>query len=78
MSKLPAMTPKKLLKFLKTKDFYLTRQTGSHMILHTPYHPELRVTLPIHNKDLKIKTLISALKQAGLGKNTLTQNKKVS
>lgn len=72
MSKLPAMTPKKLLKFLKTKGFYLARQSGSHMILHTSHNHQVRVTIPMHNKDLKIKTLISALKQAGLDKNVLT------
>ncbi|HLD26938.1 MAG TPA: type II toxin-antitoxin system HicA family toxin [Patescibacteria group bacterium] len=72
MSKLPALTPKKLLKFLKTKGFYLARQSGSHMILHTSHNRTLRVTIPIHNKDMKIKTLISALKQAGLDKSVLT------
>lgn len=73
MSKLPAMTPKKLLKLLKTKGFYLVRQSGSHMILHTSHDRTIRVTIPLHNKDMKIKTLISALKQAGLDKDILTR-----
>lgn len=67
------MTPKKLLKFLKQKGFYVSRQTGSHAILHTLHNTDKRVTLPIHNKDLKKKTLLSILKQAGLDKSALTE-----
>ena len=63
---MPTTTPKKLLKVLKKKGFYISRQSGSHMILHHKTDRTKRVTLPIHNKDLKQKTFGSILKQAGI------------
>ena len=65
---MPTTTPKKLLKFLKKKGFYISRQSGSHMILHHKIDRTKRITLPIHNKDLKPKTFSSILKQAGIDK----------
>jgi len=41
------------------------------MILHHENDSTKRVTLPIHNKDLKPRTLSSILKQAGIDKNEL-------
>ncbi|HEV2340023.1 MAG TPA: type II toxin-antitoxin system HicA family toxin [Patescibacteria group bacterium] len=66
-----SITPKKLLQFLKERGFYITRQSGSHMILHHKSDRTKRVTLPIHNKDLKPGTLTSILKQAGIDKKEL-------
>lgn len=68
---MPSITPKKLFKFLKKQDFYISRQSGSHMILHHKTDETKRVTLPIHNKDLKQKTLNSVLKQAGISRKDL-------
>lgn len=65
---MPAITPKKLLKYFQKKGFYISRQNGSHMILHHETDTTKRVTLPIHNKDLKPGTLSSILKQAGIDK----------
>jgi len=67
----PAITPKNLLKIFKSKGFYISRQSGSHMILHHNSDNTKRVTLPIHNKDLKPGTLLSILKQAGINKEEL-------
>jgi predicted RNA binding protein YcfA (HicA-like mRNA interferase family) len=67
---MPSTTPKKILKFLKGKGFYISRQSGSHMILHSSDDSK-RITLPIHNKDLKPGTLSSILKQAGVDKKEL-------
>lgn len=66
-----SVTPKNLLKFLKNKGFYISRQSGSHMILHHSLDNTKRITLPIHNKDLKPGTLLSILKQAGIDKKEL-------
>jgi predicted RNA binding protein YcfA (HicA-like mRNA interferase family) len=66
-----SIKPKNLLKFLKSKGFYISRQSGSHMILHNSSDNTKRVTLPIHNKDLKSGTLSSILKQAGVDKKEL-------
>ena len=68
---MPSITPKDILKFLKSKGFYISRQSGSHMILHNNADNTKRVTLPIHNKDLKPGTLSAILKQAGIDKKEL-------
>jgi len=63
MSKLPSLKPREVVKILKKNGFIKLRQVGSHLHL---YHPQknLRVTVPIHNKDLKRKTLASILDQS--------------
>ena len=68
---MPSITPKKLLKFLEQNKFYISRQSGSHIILHHKTDKTKRVTLPQHNKDLKPGTLSSILKQAGIDINDL-------
>ncbi len=63
MHRLPSLKSREVLKILHKNGFLEKRQVGSHMQL---FHPEsrLRVTVPIHNQDLKRKTLISILRQA--------------
>jgi predicted RNA binding protein YcfA (HicA-like mRNA interferase family) len=68
---MPSITSKKLLKFLQQKQFYISRQSGSHLILHHETDRIKRVTLPLHNKDLKPGTIASILKQAGINKEEL-------
>lgn len=68
---MPSITSKKLLKFLEAKGFYSHRQSGSHLILHHNKDITKRVTIPIHNRDLKFGTLSSILKQAGIDKKEL-------
>ena len=68
---MPSITSKKLFRFLKQRGFYVSRQSGSHMILHHDTDITKRVTLPLHNKGLKAGTLSSILKQAGVDKKEL-------
>lgn len=68
---MPSITSKKLLKFLGKRGFYVNRQSGSHIILHHDKDTKKRITLPLHNKDLKPGTLNSILKQAGIDKKDL-------
>lgn len=68
---MPSITPKNLLKFLKKKGFYIDHQVGSHIVLRSLNDSVKRVTLPMHNKDLKPGTLSSILKQAGINKKDL-------
>lgn len=65
MSTKPSLKPKDVVKILKRHGFIALRQVGSHLHL---YHPEkqLRATVPMHNKDLKRKTLTSIFRQANL------------
>lgn len=70
MPKLPAITPKKLVSFLKKQGFFIDRQSGSHMILiHSD--KQRRVVVPIHTKDVPKGTLLSILKMAGFEKEDL-------
>lgn len=68
---MPAITSKKLLKFLKSKGFYIHHQIGSHIVLKSKKDITKRVTLPMHNKDLKPGTFSSILKQAAIDKKEL-------
>lgn len=60
--------PKSLLKILLKKDFYIARTKGSHVLLKSYANPGIRVTIPMHNKELKRGTLMSILKQARIDK----------
>lgn len=68
---MPAINSKKLLKFFVKRGFYIHHQVGSHIVLKHEKEKIKRVTLPMHNKDLKPGTLNSILKQAGLIKEDL-------
>ncbi|OGK15452.1 hypothetical protein A2862_01535 [Candidatus Roizmanbacteria bacterium RIFCSPHIGHO2_01_FULL_38_41] len=68
---MPAINSKKLLRFLKKKGFYIHHQVGSHIILKHEKDKVKRITLPMHNKDLKPKTLSSILKQAEIDRKEL-------
>lgn len=67
MPKLPSYKPREIVKILKKQGFIELRQIGSHLHVFHPIH-KLRVTVPMHNKDLKRKTLASILRQAHIQK----------
>jgi len=64
--RLPAAKPKEVLRALARAGFFIHHTSGSHYILKHPNNPQLRVTVPYHNKDLKRRTLSSIIEQAGL------------
>jgi len=66
LSFFPSVKPHKVLRALLKAGFYVHHQTGSHVILKHKSDETKRVTLPMHNKDLKIRTLRSILSQAGI------------
>lgn len=70
MSKLPSLRPRDVVKILKRYGFVELRQIGSHLHL---YHPakKLRATVPMHNKDIKKKTLASIFRQADIPKEDI-------
>jgi len=51
---------------LQRAGFFIDHQTGSHARLFHHMRPELKLTIPIHNKYLPQGTLRSILRQAGL------------
>jgi predicted RNA binding protein YcfA (HicA-like mRNA interferase family) len=66
MSKyLPALRPTKVLRALERAGFYIHHTKGSHYYLKHPDKPQLRITLPMHNADLKRRTLLSIVDQSG-------------
>lgn len=57
--------PRQVVRALEKNGFQFVRQKGSHRLYRKG---DLRVTVPMHNKDLKPGTLKSILKQAGITK----------
>lgn len=72
MSKLPSLTPEKVIKILQQKGFILDRVKGSHHIYYNPENKR-RVTVPFHKRDLPIGTLKEILKQTGISKEELQE-----
>ena len=66
MAKLPIVKPKRVVAALQRADFFIDHQTGSHARLIHQTKPHCRVSVPIHNKDLKKGTLKNILRQAEL------------
>jgi len=59
------MKPKKLIKMLETKGWYIKRTHGSHYIMENKKTKQ-REVIPLHNKDLKPGLLNKILKRTGL------------
>ena len=57
---------RKVLQALKRAGFFVHHSRGSHHYLKHPNNPSLRVTVALHNRDLKRRTLETIIKQAGL------------
>ena len=69
MTRLPVLKPRLLLSILQKAGWEIIRQKGSHVQLKHIDKPHYLVTIPYHNKDLAIRTLVSIIKQTGLTKN---------
>ena len=61
MHKYPAIKPRELVKVLNKAGFYEVRSKGSHLQFKKG---NLLVTVPMHNRDLKIETIKSILRQS--------------
>ena len=65
MSRLPQMTARELVRFLKARGFVDDRQRGSHLTLWHP-NKKVSVTIPIHTGcDLGRGLALRILKDAG-------------
>jgi len=65
MSRMPQVTAKELLKFLKSRGFVDDRQAGSHLTLWNEER-KVSVTVPVHTGcDLGRGLAIRILKDAG-------------
>ena len=63
---LPVVKARACLRALERAGFYIHHSTGSHARLLHRERRELRVTIPMHNKDLPQPLLKSILRQADL------------
>lgn len=63
--RLPALKPKQVIRTLERAGFFLHHVRGSHHIFKHPQDPTMRITVPLHSRDLAPKTLRSIIKQAG-------------
>ncbi|MBI4296836.1 MAG: type II toxin-antitoxin system HicA family toxin [Chloroflexi bacterium] len=66
MPKLPSVKGHEVLRVLLKAGFYIHHQRGSHARLFHSQRTDLRITVPIHSKDLPERTLRAILKQADL------------
>ena len=64
--KLPVLKAKEVVRALLRGGFYIHHQTGSHARLLHRTRPEVRVTVPIHSKDIPVSLLKRILRQASL------------
>lgn len=66
MPKLPRIPASLVVSALKRASFYIYHQAGSHAQLRHPSKTKLRITIPVHKKDLAPKTLKTIIRQAGM------------
>ena len=65
MSRMPQVTARELVRFLKTQGFVEDRQTGSHSTLWHERH-KVSVTIPMHTGcDIGRGLAVRVLKDAG-------------
>lgn len=64
--RLPVLKPRAVIRALERAGFLVRRVRGSHYQLTHPNDPRLRVTVPVHGKDLRPKTLREIIRQASL------------
>ena len=60
-----SLKPREVLRSLGRAGFFVHHASASHFILKHPSQPDLRVTLPMHDKDLKRRTVQSIIHQSG-------------
>ncbi len=65
--------PSEIIKFLEKNWWEKDHITWSHCIMYNSEFKK-RTTVPLHNKDIPIWTLIAILKQTWLDKNDLINN----
>jgi predicted RNA binding protein YcfA (HicA-like mRNA interferase family) len=64
--RLPVAKPRDVIRARERAGFFLEHVTGSHHILKHPDRPAIRVTVPMHKRDLKRGTLAAIVKATGL------------
>jgi predicted RNA binding protein YcfA (HicA-like mRNA interferase family) len=63
--RLPSLRSRDVIRALQRAGFVVARTSGSHCRLIHQGDPSRKVTVPIHNEDLKRGTLRGIIAQAG-------------
>ena len=63
--RLPAITSRQMVRALQRAGFDVWHQTGSHLVLRHP-GTNRKVTVPVHNRDLRRGLMMAIVRQAGL------------
>jgi len=66
MPTIPVIKSREVIRALLRGGFYIHHQTGSHARLLHSTRTQLRVTVPIHSRDMPKGTLRRIIRQAGL------------
>lgn len=64
--RLPAVRAREVIRALERAGFVVSRMSGSHCRLIHSSDPARKVTIPVHNNDLKRGTLRAIIAQASL------------
>lgn len=67
---LPIIKAARLIPVLIRAGFRVVGQKGSHVQLKHILDSSFKVTVPMHNKDLPVATLLSILKQVKISRKT--------
>ncbi len=73
MSYIPIIRATRLIPILVRMGFKIVRQKGSHVHLEHVIDKTRKITIPVHNKDLAKRTLLSILKQGKIGIKEFTE-----
>ncbi|MBV9758812.1 MAG: type II toxin-antitoxin system HicA family toxin [Alphaproteobacteria bacterium] len=64
--RVPSLRPREVIRALERAGFVISRTSGSHCRLVHAGDPTRKVTVPVHNAELKRGTLRAIIAQAGL------------
>jgi predicted RNA binding protein YcfA (HicA-like mRNA interferase family) len=70
VTKLPAVRPREVIRFLEQNGFVLDHASGSHYVFYQPVSRR-RAVVPRHNRDMKKGTLLSLLREAGFTRDDI-------
>jgi predicted RNA binding protein YcfA (HicA-like mRNA interferase family) len=70
MPKLPRLTARKAISFLRARGFLLDHTTGSHFVFYNT-RTKSRAVVPRHPGDLPIGTLFAMLREAGFSRQDM-------
>ena len=65
-SRVPALTPREIIRVLERRGFFVHRIVGSHHVLKHPNDPHIRVVVALHRRELHPGTIRRIIKDAGM------------